>query len=48
MDVVDQKAVDALRFMSIDMIEKAQSGHPGITTDGLCTMGKVFKLQSGR
>ncbi|MGY0245632.1 transketolase, partial [Limosilactobacillus fermentum] len=33
MDVVDQKAVDALRFMSIDMIEKAQSGHPGITID---------------
>lgn len=33
MDVTDQKAVDALRFMSIDMIEKAQSGHPGITID---------------
>lgn len=25
----DQQAVDALRFMSIDMIERAHSGHPG-------------------
>lgn len=25
----DQQAVDALRFMSMDMIERAQSGHPG-------------------
>ena len=27
MDVVDQKAVDALRFMSIDMIEKAEADY---------------------
>lgn len=33
MDNIDQSAVDSLRFMSIDMIEKAQSGHPGITID---------------
>lgn len=33
MDAVDQLAVDSLRFMSIDMIEKAQSGHPGIAID---------------
>ncbi len=25
----DQQAVDALRFMSVDMIERAHSGHPG-------------------
>lgn len=25
----DQQAVNALRFMSIDMIERAHSGHPG-------------------
>lgn len=25
----DQQAVDALRFMSMDMIERAHSGHPG-------------------
>lgn len=30
-DQIDQQAVNSLRFMSIDMIEKANSGHPGIT-----------------
>ncbi|HIW70494.1 MAG TPA: transketolase [Candidatus Limosilactobacillus merdipullorum] len=33
MDKMDQAGVDSLRFMSIDMIEKAMSGHPGITID---------------
>jgi transketolase len=33
MDKLDQAGVDSLRFMSIDMIEKAMSGHPGITID---------------
>lgn len=26
---MDERAVDALRFMSIDMVERAHSGHPG-------------------
>jgi transketolase len=29
----DQKSVDTLRFLSIDMVEKADSGHPGLPLD---------------
>lgn len=29
----EMKAVNALRFLSIDMIEKAKSGHPGLPID---------------
>ncbi|MGV0168500.1 transketolase [Furfurilactobacillus sp. WILCCON 0119] len=29
----DQDAVDALRFLSVDMIERANSGHPGLPID---------------
>jgi len=29
----DQKSVDTLRFLSVDMVEKADSGHPGLPLD---------------
>ncbi|KAF0362395.1 hypothetical protein GBP13_09360, partial [Pediococcus acidilactici] len=29
----DIDAVNAIRFLSADMIEKAQSGHPGLPID---------------
>lgn len=32
-DSKDEKAVNALRMLSVDMIEKANSGHPGICLD---------------
>lgn len=33
MDKKEMQAVDALRFLSTDMIEKANSGHPGVAID---------------
>ncbi len=27
---LDQRSINALRFLSVDMIEKANSGHPGL------------------
>ncbi|KRN58442.1 transketolase [Limosilactobacillus secaliphilus] len=33
MDKTEMQAVDALRFLSADMIEKANSGHPGVSID---------------
>lgn len=33
MDKQEMKAVDALRFLSTDMIQKANSGHPGVAID---------------
>ena len=29
-DTLDQKCVDTLRFLSVDMVQKANSGHPGL------------------
>lgn len=29
-DVIDQLCVDTLRFLSVDMVQKANSGHPGL------------------
>ena len=33
MDKKEMQAVDALRFLSTDMIQKANSGHPGVAID---------------
>ena len=33
MDKTEMQAVNALRFLSADMIEKANSGHPGVAID---------------
>ncbi|MBX3111979.1 MAG: transketolase [Fimbriimonadaceae bacterium] len=30
MSAVDQKVVDTLRFLAVDMVERAKSGHPGL------------------
>ena len=30
---VDQRSVDTLRFLSIDAVQKANSGHPGLPLD---------------
>ena len=27
---IDQRCIDALRFLSVDMVQKADSGHPGL------------------
>lgn len=39
----DQQAVDALRFMSMDMIERAHSGHPG-SPMGMAPMAYFISL----
>ena len=28
-DMLDQQCIDTLRFLSVDMVQKADSGHPG-------------------
>ncbi len=41
----EQQAVNAIRFLSLDMIQKANSGHPGLpldaAPDGLHAFSKV-------
>mgnify|MGYP001035933553 FL=1 len=32
-DEVDARCVDTLRFLSVDMVQKADSGHPGLPLD---------------
>lgn len=32
-DDVDARCIDTLRFLSVDMVEKADSGHPGLPLD---------------
>ena len=29
-DSLDQQCIDTLRFLSVDMVQKAESGHPGL------------------
>ena len=29
-DTLDRQCVDTLRFLSVDMVQKANSGHPGL------------------
>ena len=29
-DKLDQQCIDTLRFLSVDMVQKANSGHPGL------------------
>src|ERR1700674_1858835 len=29
-DMLDQQCIDTLRFLSVDMVQKADSGHPGL------------------
>ncbi len=29
-DALDQQCIDTLRFLSVDMVQKANSGHPGL------------------
>ncbi|WP_282801358.1 transketolase [Secundilactobacillus kimchicus] len=39
----DQTAINALRFLSVDMIEKAQSGHPGLPIDAAPMVYTLWK-----
>ena len=32
-DTIDQQCIDTLRFLSVDMVEAADSGHPGLPLD---------------
>ncbi len=32
-DALDQRCVDTIRFLAVDMVEKADSGHPGLPLD---------------
>ena len=32
-DQLDQQCIATLRFLSVDMVQKADSGHPGLPLD---------------
>ena len=34
MKVIEQKAINTIRFLAVDAIEKAKSGHPGLPMGG--------------
>jgi transketolase len=36
-DQLDQQCIDTIRFLSVDMVQKANSGHPGRRTG--CAVG---------
>ncbi len=40
-DPIDKQCIDTLRFLSVDMVEKANSGHPGLPL-GAATMAYVL------
>ncbi len=44
MDVIEEKAVNTIRFLSVDAIEKAGSGHPGLPMGG-ATLGYTLWTQ---
>ena len=29
-DPIDQRCIDTLRFLAVDMVQRADSGHPGL------------------
>lgn len=45
---LDRQAVDTIRSLSIDMIEKANSGHPGMpmgaSTNGVYAICETFSI----
>src|SRR3546814_8829525 len=44
---LDQRCIDTLRFLSVDMVQKADSGHPGLPL-GAAPMAYVLWKQIGR
>lgn len=45
METIELKSIATIRTLSIDAIEKANSGHPGMPM-GLCTNGVRFMDES--
>ena len=43
---LDQLCINTIRFLSVDAVQKANSGHPGMptrrSTDGLCVVDDAF------
>ena len=50
-DTLDQQCIDTLRFLSVDMVQKANSGHPGPAArrraDGLRAVDALPEAQPG-
>ena len=47
---IDNLSINTIRFLSVDMVQQANSGHPGLPlgacTYGLCSLEPVFTIQS--
>jgi len=43
---LDQLCINSIRFLAIDAVEKAKSGHPGLPM-GAAPMAFVLKIHSG-
>ncbi len=51
MDTIEKKSVATIRTLSIDAIEKANSGHPGMpmgTAPMAYTVDKIYERKSGK
>lgn len=50
-EAIDQQCINTLRFLSVDMVQKANSGHPGLPLDAapmayvLCALAEVQPAQ---
>ena len=43
---IDKKIINGIRSLSIDMIDEAKSGHPGICLGAAPTIYTLFRYQS--
>lgn len=52
MDTIEKKSVATIRTLSIDAIEKANSGHPGMpmgaASNGIHAVDKIYERKSGK
>lgn len=51
MDTIEKKSVATIRTLSIDAIEKANSGHPGCRcsrSNGIHAVDKIYERKSGK
>jgi hypothetical protein len=51
---LDNECINTLRFLSVDAVQKADSGHPGMSmgdgrrSDGVCAVDPLPQTRSGQ